>query len=345
MRTGNPASANIKTVKIYALFPAVLILAAFAQTPSPKASAPSGTPAQKRAAPDKPAAAPPVKGPFAEFDPNRVVATIGNEKLTAAQFDALVDGLDPQTAAHVRGPGKRQFMENLVMIKVMAKQAVLMHIDQHPNVQKQIEFSRDTILYNNAVKALVENAKVDMDGLHKYYDEHKGDYEQVSVHHILIRFKGSPVPLKPGQADLTEEEALAKAEDIVKRLRAGEDFAAIATSESSDTHSAENGGDLGPVKRGQTVKPFEDAAFSLEVGKISDPVKSQFGYHIIRVDKTESKTFEQARKEIEARLRPELAQKQMNDFKAAEIVKLDEKFFGPPPAAPGTAAVPVPQMK
>ena len=279
------------------------------------------------------------------MDPNRVIATIGTEKFTAAQFDALVDGLDPQTAAQVRGPGKRQFIENLVMVKIMAKQAVLMHIDQHPNVKDQIQFSKDTILYNNAVRAMVENAKIDSAGLRKYYDEHKNDYEEIMVHHILIRFKGSAVPLPTGMQDFSEEEALAKSQEIVKRLRAGEDFAPIARSESFDSRSAVQGGEFGPLKRGQTVKPFDEAAFSLEIGKVSDPVKSQFGYHIIRVDKKEIKPFEQVRKEIDARLRPELAQKEMNDLKAATKVQLDEKFFGPPAPAPGTTSPPVPQVK
>ncbi len=84
---------------------------------------------------------------------------------------------------------------------------------------------------------------MDSDALHKYYDEHKNEFQQVSAHHVLIRFKGSPVPLKEGQKDLTEEEALAKAQEVEKRLKAGEDFGVIAKAESADTGSAAQGGD------------------------------------------------------------------------------------------------------
>jgi parvulin-like peptidyl-prolyl isomerase len=271
-----------------------------------------------------------------------VVATIGTEKMTAAQFDAIIDGLPQQYQAQVRGPAKRQFMEQLVMIKVLAKQAAIMHLDQQASTKQQIEFARENILANMAGKAMVDNTKVDNDALKKYYDEHKEDYQQVSAHHILIRFAGSPVPLKDGQKDLTDEQALAKAQELAKALKGGADFATIAKVESADAGSAAQGGDLGaPFKHGQMVKPFEQAAFSLPVGQISDPVKTQFGYHIIRVDKVEFKTFEEAKTELEGKLKPELAKKQMDELKAGAGVKLDDTFFGPP--APPAGSAPAPQ--
>lgn len=104
--------------------------------------------------------------------------------------------------------------------------------------------------------------------------------DQVRARHILIS-----VP-----ADASEEDsaaALSKAISITERLRAGEDFAALAAQYSDDTGSAQQGGDLGFFPRGQMVAEFEDAAFSLPIGQISDPVKSQFGYHIIEVLETQ----------------------------------------------------------
>ncbi|MEI7683140.1 MAG: peptidylprolyl isomerase [Candidatus Saccharibacteria bacterium] len=81
----------------------------------------------------------------------------------------------------------------------------------------------------------------------------------------------------------------AKAEDLLKQINAGADFAEIAKANSEDT-SASSGGDLGLIEKGQTVKEFEDAAFGLEVGKVSGVVKTQFGYHIIKVtDKKDDK--------------------------------------------------------
>lgn len=107
--------------------------------------------------------------------------------------------------------------------------------------------------------------------------------EQVHARHILISVA----------ADATEADqqlALAKAISITQRLKEGEDFATLAETYSDDTGSAAQGGDLGFFPRGQMVSEFEEAAFSLPVGEISDPVKSQFGYHIIEVLETKPGT-------------------------------------------------------
>jgi hypothetical protein len=242
-------------------------MAALAQTTAPKPSAPPSLaqpPAPKPATPGVLASA--AASPFEAKDPNRVVATIGSETITAAEFENIVDGLPAQYQSQIRatGPSKRNFMESVVLIKIMAKQAILMHLDQLPATQQQLEFLKQNILSNKAADAMIATIQIDNDTLHKYYDDHKADYQTVSAHHILIRFKGSPVPLKEGQKDLTEEEALSKTQELLKRLKAGEDFAVIAKAESADSVSAAAGGDLGTAfKRGQMVKPFEDAAFSL----------------------------------------------------------------------------------
>ncbi len=100
--------------------------------------------------------------------------------------------------------------------------------------------------------------------------------ERVRAQHILISVPQDATPE-------VEQLALAKAISITQRLNDGEDFAALAQQFSDDTGSGAQGGDLGFFGRGQMVKEFEDAAFSLPIGQISQPVKSQFGYHIIRV--------------------------------------------------------------
>jgi parvulin-like peptidyl-prolyl isomerase len=100
--------------------------------------------------------------------------------------------------------------------------------------------------------------------------------EQVRARHILIS-----VAADASEAD--KELALAEAISITQRLRAGGDFAELAVQFSDDTGSGQQGGDLGLFGRGQMVTEFEEAAFSLPIGQISDPVLSQFGYHIIEV--------------------------------------------------------------
>ncbi len=105
--------------------------------------------------------------------------------------------------------------------------------------------------------------------------------ERVRARHVLVS-----VAQDASAED--QQLALAKAISITQRLNAGEDFAAVAEKYSDDTGSAANGGDLGFFGRGQMVREFEDAAFSLPIGQISEPVKSQFGYHIIKVEETDA---------------------------------------------------------
>lgn len=134
-------------------------------------------------------------------------------------------------------------------------------------------------------KILEPQVTVTDDEIKEYYDTNKASFseeEQVRASHILVE---------------TKEEADA----IVKQLKEGADFAELAKEKSADTGSKENGGDLDFFKRGDMVTEFSDAAFSMKVGEVSDPVKSDYGYHIIKVtDHKDAKdyTLEEKKEEI-----------------------------------------------
>jgi peptidyl-prolyl cis-trans isomerase D len=122
--------------------------------------------------------------------------------------------------------------------------------------------------------ATVSDAEVEA-----YYREHAAEFEEprrLRVAHVLVRVP--PV----GGSD-AENSAKAKVEDVIKRARGGEDFAKLAREISEDKASAVQGGDLGFVAPGELVAPFEQAAFALKKGEVSDPVRTPFGYHAIRV--------------------------------------------------------------
>jgi len=264
--------------------------------------------------------------------------------MTAGEFDQLVDALPPQAQAQVRGAQKRLFAEQLVRVKVLYAEARKQKLDETPRVQRQLELQKENLLASLLMQEMTANAQVDDATARQYYDQHKSDYETARARHILIRAKGSPLPVQPGKKELTDEEALAKAQEIHKRLLAGEDFAALAKAESDDVRSGANGGDLGPQKHNQTVPPFDQAVFSLPVGEISEPVKTQFGYHIIKVEQRELKPFDEAKPEIEKKLRPELARSAVDNLQKKTTVILDDSFFGAPPAAPASTS-PAPAAK
>lgn len=123
--------------------------------------------------------------------------------------------------------------------------------------------------------------KIDIEKMKDYYAMHKKDYEkpeQVKASHILIIADASP----SSPTGLTDEQAKKLAEEIYKNAKAGEDFSALAKKYSKDTSTKDKGGDLGWIKKGEMVPEFEKAAFALKNGQISEPIKTQFGYHIIK---------------------------------------------------------------
>jgi peptidyl-prolyl cis-trans isomerase C len=272
--------------------------------------------------------APPAPPTLPNVPPDRVVITVGDEKITAKEYDQIVDALPEQYRQMARSTARKQFAENLVRMKVLAKEGRRQKIDQDPKYKAQMAFNAENILAGLAVQRIQENTKLDEAAVRKYYDDHRAEYERVHARHILVRMKGSPVPVNPGDPDRTEEDALAKAQTLRKKLAGGANFDELAKAESDDTGSRPSGGDLGFFQHGQMVPSFEQAAFSLKPGEISDPVKSPFGYHIIKVEQKENKTFEELKPEIEKRLKPEASQKAVEALKAQTNIALDPEFFG-----------------
>ena len=132
---------------------------------------------------------------------------------------------------------------------------------------------------------LVTLTQVTQQDFQSYYDQHRDEYrvpEQVNARHILIK---SPLPGPDGKVDPKElDAARAKAQDVLKQVKEGGNFADLAKKYSDDPGSAKNGGSLGFIGKGRTVPEFEKAAFSLPKGGTSDLVQSSYGFHIIHVD-------------------------------------------------------------
>jgi len=260
--------------------------------------------------------------------PDRVVVTVGDLTITAAQFDQIIEALPEQYRSVARGSGRKQFADNIVRIEVLAQEGKRRKLDESSLYRTQSTFQDANILANMTYEEIGKNIKLDEADVRKYYEAHKAEFEQVRASHILIGVQGSPSPVRPGQKDLTEEEALAKVQDLRKRILAGEDFAKLAREESDDSGSGANGGDLGSFRHGQMVPTFEQAAFAMQPGDLSEPVKSPFGYHLIKVETKESKSFEEVRPELERRMRPEQAQKAMEELQKKTPAVLDPEFFG-----------------
>ncbi len=149
--------------------------------------------------------------------------------------------------------------------------------------------------------------------------------ERVKARHILIKTEG--------KSDAEKKQALAKAEDLLKQLKAGADFAQLAQKYSEDASNAPKGGDLGWFPHGQMVAEFDQAAFALKPGQLSGIVTSQFGYHIIKVDEKEAarvKPFD----EVKADLASELKKQRVTD----QMQKTADDMHDALAKSPGSAA-------
>lgn len=160
--------------------------------------------------------------------------------------------------------------------------------DQTPNDEELIAFAKENA---SRYTSIVEAADPTDEDIQQYYDANQDKYLQVKAQHILVKVA----------QDAPEEEvqaAKAKIEDIKRRLDEGADFTELATNESDDAAAAAKGGDLGYFGAGQMVKPFEEVAFAMEPGQISDPVRTQFGFHIIKVEDKKVKPLDEVRSQI-----------------------------------------------
>ena len=155
---------------------------------------------------------------------------------------------------------------------------------------------RDFDLIVGSTAEFMQSVKVSDADLQKTYNENIDSYrqpERVKVRHILIKTQGKPKEEAP--------KLKAKAEDILKQLKGGANFAELAKKNSEDPGSAAKGGELDPIVRGQTVPNFEKAAFSLKPGELSNIVETEYGYHILQVE-SKQEAHTQSFDEVKAQL-------------------------------------------
>jgi peptidyl-prolyl cis-trans isomerase C len=236
--------------------------------------------------------------------------------------------------AEVRGRMNLQqmsmFVENVMLDRRLAKAAAEAGIPQRPEVRAQIErATRDVVVraYIDDELAKYAASMPDLKGLaHERYTINAASYmqpEAIRVSHILFAVDDK-------EAGKSDAEAKAKAMEVLKQLRGGADFAEMAKQYSDDTGSKRDGGALKWAEKGKFVPPFEEAAFAMKPGEISEPVRTRFGYHIIRLDEKRAarqQTFEEVEKKIVADLHKEMLSARrdylLRQFRAKRALELD----------------------
>lgn len=277
-------------------------LPALAQSPTPAAAPNAAAPA--------PAAAPAA--------PGTVVAKVNGSSITAG--DLAIASEDPALSLPGVDDAQKQnlLIDYMIDLKVGAQAAEAAKVGDSPDFQRKLAYFKDKLLLDEYLEKEARKA-VTPEAAKALYDQTvkaMKPEEEVHARHILVE---------------NEDEAKA----IAARLKGGADFAKVAAEASKDPGSKTEGGDLGWFTKDRMVAPFADAAFKLSPGQVSDPIKTQFGWHVIKVEEKRSKpvpTFDEMKEQVDQYL----TRKSQQDLilKLRESAKIERTGAAPAPKAP-----------
>jgi peptidyl-prolyl cis-trans isomerase C len=203
--------------------------------------------------------------PLAAAADDAVVARVNGHEIKQSDLDFAATEIGPRLATIRPDDRRRILLQFVIENELMAGAGEKDKLDQTDTFPARVKYHTRRALRDAFYDSGIAGAVSDADAK-QIYDEKISKMkpeQEVHARHILVE---------------TKEEA----EEVIKRLKNGEDFATVADEKSKDTNA--KGGDLGFFTRGQMLKPFEDAAFALEPGQISEPVQTQFGWHVIKVE-------------------------------------------------------------
>jgi peptidyl-prolyl cis-trans isomerase C len=252
-----------------------------------------------------------------------ILARIGGKEITKADFEARLAGLPPEYQDRLKDEKQRsEFLERFIQIKVFALEARAEKLDKDKATAQRMEDAVDSILAQDYLRSkLAKVEKVTDDQTTKYYEAHKAELitpATVKAQHILIK-------VDPNAKPEESKGALAKALKLRKDLDGGADFAALAEQYSDDPGSKTSGGDLGYFARDRMVPEFSSAAFKLKKGEISEPIKSAFGYHIIKVNDIKAEN-QMSLKEAAPRIRSILENQRRREALDRDVERLKKKY-------------------
>jgi peptidyl-prolyl cis-trans isomerase C len=207
-----------------------------------------------------------------------VLVTWRDLRITRGDYEAALRAIPEQDRFEFQLDMRRitQLLNGLLLSRTMAAEGRQLGLDKDPLTQKEMAQAADRVLADRRLEAFEKSLKIpDLTAVaeerYRIKPEEFREPEQVRASHVLVDTKTR-----------SDDEALARAEEVRSKALAGADFAVLADEFSDDPSAKSNGGDLGFFVRGRMAKPFEDAAFALEKpGAISPVVKTQFGYHVI----------------------------------------------------------------
>ncbi len=227
---------------------------------------------------------------------DRILASVNGSPITENDVTDAILSMGQRGKSLMNPQGRQMVLEELIGRRLILSSAKKDLLEFDPEFKRQLAALKDELLTKFAVERILADVKITEAEVRAFYNENPEQFqrgETVTASHIL-----------------TDSEE--KAKKIREEIASGKLSFAEAARAYSTCPSAESGGDLGAFERGQMVKEFEDAAFSLEPGALSEPVATQFGYHLITVRKKEEAgllPFEEVKEPLTARLLAEKQQK------------------------------------
>src|SRR4051795_3074171 len=298
---------------------------AWSQTATPQAK-PSSAPSQAPAASSSGAASSGsplrARGPeaVASQDPNRVVATIGGKQITAKEAYELLKPLNAEDRKRFES-NLSGVVQQLYMTEQLSEEASKLKLDQQSPWKEQLALARANILTQAYLAKQASSAPAPgAEDPKAYFDSHTADYEQIKLSGILVAFSPPGTPAGAGAVQRTEAQALEKANDLEKKIKAGGDFAALARGDSDQQQTSARGGDMGAFTLSDPNVPaaIKTAVAKLQPGQVSEPVRVPGGFFIFKLENRMTPTFEQAR--------PSTAQKMQTDKNQAALKQEMDKY-------------------
>ncbi len=241
---------------------------------------------------------------------NQVLAVVAGEEITQAEFDAFLQTIPREQRAYLSNPeAKQYYLDQLISLYLFAKDGEEQKLDETPEFERILKNAKRDILAQLAMGETLKKVTVPEEEIKEYYEKNKTQFT-----------KGATARAKHILVDSEE-----KCGEILKEIQSGEKAFEVAAQEYSTCPSGQKGGDLGEFGKGQMVKEFEQAAFEGEIGSVIGPVKTQFGYHLIKVESRSEagiSSLEEVRENIYRNL---LSQKQNRAY-GDKVQELKEKY-------------------
>ena len=250
----------------------------------------------------------------------KVLATVDGMEITDDDVQVALDDLGPTLPQQIEGPQREAYvLDYLIDLRLVAKKAAAEKMAESADAARRLAYFRDKVMMETLLGKVAKDGATEA-AMKKVYDEaaaKQKSEEEISARHILVP---------------TEEEAKA----AFKRVKGGENFAKVADEVSKDPGS--KGGDLGWFTKDRMVPEFGEAAYKLKKGEISDPVKSQFGWHVIKLEDKRVKPFPPF-EEVKTQVAQYVAQKSQSELimKLREGARIERMEAPPAPVLPPLA--------